>query len=152
MSKANAPDIPLAMIVDDETVDQMIYKRVIDQSGRIEKTLTFSLAEQALDYLRETDRAQVDIVFLDINMPRMSGIEFLEVATQEFGEDFSRLVVIMLTASIHPDDHAQLESHPAVGPFLGKPLTHENLHEVAEAYAARMAKSAAQPGEASGQG
>lgn len=128
---SDAP-IGLALIVDDERVDQMIYRRVMEQSGLVGEILAFSLAEQAIEYLRQTDRPQVDVVFLDINMPRMNGLEFLDAAVQEFGKDFARLVIIMLTTSINPKDHDTALSYDAVQKFVYKPLTAAHLEEVAE--------------------
>ena len=37
-----------AMLIDDEKIDQMMYRRVIDRSGLIEKVIGFQYAEEAL--------------------------------------------------------------------------------------------------------
>lgn len=129
------PGIGLAIIIDDEKVDQMIYRRVMVQSGLVRETLAFSMAEEALEFLRRKDRSSVDVVFLDINMPRMNGIEFLEEAVREFGEDFARLVVVMLTSAIDPSDHDHVSSFRAVRQFLYKPLTAAHVGQVSECLA-----------------
>lgn len=72
------PRIKMAMIIDDEQADQMLYKLIIKRSGLIENTLAFQMAEDALDYLKSEDKDPIDVIFLDINMPRMNGFEFLE--------------------------------------------------------------------------
>lgn len=126
------PPIKLALLIDDEKIDQMIYRRVMQRSGLVHQTLSFSMAQDALDYLKREDRPEVDVIFLDINMPRMNGFEFLDAATAEFGEDFAKLVIVMLTTSINPADHALATSYSAVRKFIYKPLTREHVFEVAE--------------------
>ncbi len=127
-----APKIKLAILIDDEKIDQMIYRRVMERSGVVQKTLAFTHAEEALEFLKRKDRPDVDVIFLDINMPRMNGFEFLEAATEEFGEDFAKLVIVMLTTSINPADHARATSYSAVRKFIYKPLTTDHLFEVIE--------------------
>lgn len=123
--------IRTALLIDDDDVDQMIYKRIIDRSGLIEQVTSFFYAEEALDYLRIKNRPAVDVIFLDINMPRMTGLEFLEAAENEFGDSFAKIVVIMLTTSLDPRDKAKAESHASVKAYLDKPLTVENIRDVA---------------------
>ena len=123
--------IKTALLIDDDDVDQMIYKRIIDRSGLIEQVTSFSYAEDALAYLRIVDRPDIDVIFLDINMPRMTGLEFLDAAEKEFGDNFAKIVVIMLTTSLDPRDRARAESHASVKAYLDKPLTVENIKDVA---------------------
>jgi len=124
--------IKLAILIDDEKIDQMIYRRVMARSGLVETTLSFSRAQDALDFIKRRDRPEIDVVFLDINMPAMNGFEFLDAATAEFGEDFAKLVIVMLTTSINPADHARPVSYPAVRKFIYKPLTKDLVQEVVE--------------------
>lgn len=132
VAPADTPEIKLAVLVDDEKIDQMIYRRVMERSGIVRDVRIFSRAMDALEFLKQDDRPEVDVVFLDINMPRMNGFEFLDAATREFGPDFAKLVVVMLTTSINPHDHDRATSSPVVRKFIYKPLTEEHVHEVAQ--------------------
>lgn len=120
------------MLVDDEEIDQMMYRRVIARSGLVGKVYSFRYAEQALDFLRDPSQAPVDVIFLDINMPRMSGFDFLERATAEFGAEFAGAVVVMLTTSMDPHDFERAKSFAAVKLYVNKPLTIEHLRQVVE--------------------
>ncbi len=124
--------IGTAMTIDDEKVDQMLYQRIMKRSGLVENVIAFRLAEEALDYLKSPDREQVDVIFLDINMPRMNGFEFLERAISELGEGFVDCVVIMLTTSLDPEDEERARRFHVVKDYLDKPLTPDNLKSVAE--------------------
>lgn len=120
------------MLVDDELVDQMIYKRVIARSGEVESVIAFQAADEALAYLRGEDREPVDVIFLDINMPRMTGFEFLEAANNEFGDSFTKAVVMMLTTSESPSDKRRASEFDVIKMFATKPLTVEHISTVSE--------------------
>lgn len=115
------------MVIDDDQIDQMMYARIIRRSGVVESILQFSLATDALEYLRRPDCEEIDLIVLDINMPMMNGFEFLEAATKEFGGSFTKAVVIMLTTSINPEDIARAKSFGVVKDFVSKPLTVETV-------------------------
>ena len=126
------------MLIDDEEIDQKTYLRVLNRSGKADEVIIFTYATDALAYLKENPSKTIDVIFLDINMPRMNGFEFLEAATKELGEAFVRMVIVMLTTSIDPSDRKRAEDNPLVRDFLDKPLTIEQVDHVAEI----LAKSA----------
>lgn len=123
--------IKLAMLVDDEPVDQMIYQRIVKRSGLVENVVSLQSAQEALDYLLDPSNPEVDVVFLDINMPRMNGFEFLEAATRQIGPQFAKSCVVMLTTSLNPNDRARAEQFDVVRDFISKPLTVPQLQKVA---------------------
>lgn len=119
------------MVVDDEEIDQLMYRRVIDRSGMVDRTFAFRYAGEALDFLEDPGHPEIDAIFLDINMPRMSGFEFLERATATLGGKFARAVVVMLTTSLDPRDRARAMSFDVVKDYINKPLTVDHLRHVA---------------------
>ncbi|MEO0751306.1 MAG: response regulator [Pseudomonadota bacterium] len=124
--------IRTAMLIDDEDFDQRQYKRVLTKSGLVETVLQFTYAEDALAHIQAHPGLVIDVIFLDINMPRMNGFEFLEEATTKFGPDFVKTVVVMLTTSLNPNDRTRAESYEVVRYFINKPLTQEHVAQVAE--------------------
>lgn len=129
--------IKLAMLIDDDEVDQRIYKRVMDRSGLVDEVMCFTYADEALAHLIANPDLEIDVIFLDINMPRMNGFEFLDAATQEFGSEFARMVVVMLTTSLHPEDERRARDMEVVKEFIRKPLTVEHVEVVARLLEAR---------------
>ena len=117
------PKIGTAMTIDDEKIDQILYKRIMERSGLVDNVIAFRMAEDALDYLKSPDREPVDVIFLDINMPRMNGFEFLDQATSELGDSFVDCVVIMLTTSLDPEDEKRARCFSVVKEYLAKPLS-----------------------------
>lgn len=61
------------IIVDDEPIARRGMKRLVDSRHELELLASLDSAEAAEEFLAEND---VDLIFLDIEMPEVSGIEF----------------------------------------------------------------------------
>ena len=122
--------IKTAMLIDDSEADQLLYSMVMERSGYIDNVITFTYADEALDYIKQPDRDSIDVIFLDINMPRMDGFEFLEAASSELGDKFAKAVIVMLTTSLDPKDHERADHYSVVKDFINKPLTVEHIENV----------------------
>ncbi len=68
------------LVVDDEPIARKIIKNYIEQSSQLEYVFDCKNAIEAIDYLKQYN--QIDIVFLDINMPNLSGISMLKILKQ----------------------------------------------------------------------
>ena len=123
--------IKLALLIEDEEIDQRQYMRVIAKSGLIDEVKVFTYADEALNYLVQSPDGAVDVIFLDINLPRMDGFEFLAQATEKLGENFAKIVVAMLTTSLNPDDLWRAKKYRVVREYINKPLQVEHVRNVA---------------------
>lgn len=128
----NETKIQSVMLIDDEEIDRKSYERILKKSGIVGDVMSYGYADEALEYLANQAELPVDAILLDINMPRMDGFEFLDAATHRLGEDFAKVIVVMLTTSINPKDQARAENNPLVKDFLNKPLTVDDVFKVAE--------------------
>ncbi|MFT4536542.1 MAG: DNA-binding LytR/AlgR family response regulator [Saprospiraceae bacterium] len=63
------------IIVEDQPPAQRVLQKYIKDIGTIELLGTFTDALQAIEFLRTTT---VDLIFLDIHLPKLSGIDFLK--------------------------------------------------------------------------
>jgi len=63
------------IIIEDQPPAQRILKKYISDVDSLELKATFSDALQAMDFLKTTT---VDLIFLDIHLPKISGIDFLK--------------------------------------------------------------------------
>lgn len=129
---SNEKPIPVAMIIDDELFDQRMYKRTIERSGLVEELLCFYAADHAIEHLSTHHDLVVDAIFLDINMPRMNGFEFLDQAIARFGPKFAKVCIVMLTTSLDPRDMERAQQFDVVKDFLNKPLAADHIAHVAE--------------------
>jgi CheY-like chemotaxis protein len=120
------------MLIDDNPDDNFYHERVIRKSESAEKVIAMTDAAEALKFLQSqtTEEPKPDLIFLDINMPGMNGIEFL----YEYGKLANRAVVVMLTTSENPDDKQRASATKAISDFRTKPLSKEMLGEIVSLY------------------
>lgn len=118
------------MIVDDDPTNNLICKMVIKKYDKEANILVFQDPEKALKFINSEDRPGVKtILFLDVNMPSMSGWEFLDeysTFSQKIREIFD---IYILTSAIH-DFSEEEKKYPMVSNILSKPLRALNLEEI----------------------
>ena len=99
-----------AMIIDDSEHDRYLLKRRLMKCSFDTVISEATDGQNALDYFQDNrpmpeDGYPPDIVFLDINMPRVSGFEFLEkYASVRDAQSLSSTVIVMFTSSPRQDD------------------------------------------------
>ena len=106
------------LVVEDDRIDTMTIKRIFNDLG-IDNKLRFTQnGEEALCYLREESMEEPCIILLDINMPRMNGVEFLK----EIKKDamLKMIPVVVLTTSGDVKDREECFSNGAAG-YMIKP-------------------------------
>ncbi|MEM9426764.1 MAG: response regulator [Pseudomonadota bacterium] len=124
--------IPRLAIIDDAEFDQMLYARLIKRTGVVGETLCFLSAEEALAHFEAPETQPVDVILLDINMPGMSGFDFLEHVSKNKPEDYAEIVIVMLTTSLNPLDVERAATFDLVKEYIHKPLEEQHLSEIAE--------------------
>ncbi len=108
------------LIVDDDRVNRRVLRHMLRAGGR-----RLSEAADGPDALRQlADSPDIDLVLLDIMMPRMSGYEVCRKARLKRGPD--ELPVIFLTAKNQPADQAKAFEAGA-NDYLTKPVDKDML-------------------------
>jgi len=97
-----ASDLGEILLVDDDCVDVMVVKRVLRELGVTNELVCAADGEEALAYLRGLESGTPRVILLDLNMPRMNGIEFLQAMKAE--ERFRRIPVVIVTTSEEQQD------------------------------------------------
>ncbi len=125
----------LAMIVDDNEIDNLVGTKMIEHALCASKIINFYCAQSALKYLNKNiyQLDQIpDIIFLDINMPEMNGFEFLDRFNALPRSLKDKCKIVMLTSSIDRSDINNTLSHSCVTNFISKPLSIKALHKLKE--------------------
>lgn len=90
------------LLVEDDRVDVMTVERAFKDLGITNPLVHAVNGEQALAYLKDDGNKEPCIILLDLNMPKMSGIEFLEVIKAD--KTLKTIPVIVLTTSRNERD------------------------------------------------
>ncbi len=120
------------MIIDDEVFDQRIYKRTISRSGLVDELLSFYAADHAIEHLRTHQDLVVDAIFLDINMPRMNGFEFLRALEERTVEDIQAVIILMITVSLTRTDSLRAAKSPLIQDCFSKPFRADYIEPAAD--------------------
>lgn len=114
------------LLVEDDEVDRMTVKRAIRKLKIPNKLLTAENGEQALKILHENQELPW-FILMDINMPRMNGIELLKIMKSD--ERLKIVPIIMLTTSAQDEDRYESFKHSVAG-YVIKPVEFDNFVQV----------------------
>lgn len=120
-------DIHSILIVDDSESDHFLTQDVIEDFDPNISILHAYDGQEALDILEKLTQTGNLVILLDINMPGMNGLEFLE----EYAKcDYSSVVVTMLTSSEQETDKKTSLAYPFVKNYFVKPLDESDLLQI----------------------
>ncbi|TWU49209.1 HD domain-containing phosphohydrolase [Rubripirellula reticaptiva] len=108
------------MIVDDESTNIEILRAYLEEDG-FSNFITTTDSTLAIDKIRDQ---RPDIVLLDINMPKVSGLQILE--TMKSDTELKLIPTVVLTASTSPEVKLQALRSGA-SDFLAKPVDPSEL-------------------------
>jgi PAS domain S-box-containing protein len=117
-------EAPHIMLVDDDPIINAISQRFISKLRPQAKVAQFLNPEVALDSLLSLAPSHLpDLIMLDLQMPEMSGWDFLE----HLAHAKLPVQVYMLTSSKNPLDQERAKRYDMVQGFIAKPLNEEKL-------------------------
>lgn len=119
-------DKPILLVEDDE-VDQMTVKRALKDIHITNRLDIAGDGEEALKFLKDDRNQKPGIILLDLNMPRMNGIEFLTEIKKD--AELMRIPVVVLTTSVEEQDKVN-SYNLGVSGYMLKPVDYSQFVEV----------------------
>ena len=115
------------LLVEDDHVDILTIKRALREIQVPNPVVTAENGEAALAYLRDPASERPCIILLDLNMPVMNGIEFLQQAKSDGA--LRSIPVVVLTTSEEQQDKVNSFNLSVAG-YMAKPVDYRRFVEM----------------------
>lgn len=116
------------LYIDDDEDDQELFQMAVSQINNDIKCISAFNAREALQKLVSREW-EPDVIFLDLNMPVMTGQQFLEESSKRI--ELNAIPVIILSTSSRSDTKLLLKNMGAQD-FLTKPRSFTELVQILE--------------------
>lgn len=109
------------LLIEDDLIEVMKLKRVVDKMDLEITLIEAKNGEEALDLLKDSQNLP-DLIFLDLNMPKINGLEFLNILKND--EVLKYLPTVILTTSSNRKDVLECYKVGVAG-YILKPLKYD---------------------------
>lgn len=110
------------LLIEDDTIERMKFNRTLSKLNFKCRVIEAENGEEALEILSRKDDLP-SIIFLDLNMPRLNGIEFLEIIKND--PDLRHIPSVILTTSNNTQDIKECYKTGISG-YVIKPLKYDD--------------------------
>lgn len=120
------------LLIDDDDIICIVHPAIIRQALPDSEVEIIKSSKEALTFIRETQVNQYpapDAIFLDINMPEISGFGMLERLGETDLNFLKDTKIYMLSSSVDQRDIERVKENPLITDFVGKPLTIDFLKQ-----------------------
>lgn len=115
------------LLVEDDALDQMDVMRTLERKGILSRMKIARNGEEALNILNDTENdafaGKPDVILMDLNMPKMNGLELLNQLKKN--PEWRDIKVFVLASSDEKEDRAAVLDFGVSG-FITKPLKLES--------------------------
>lgn len=115
------------LLIEDDDVDTMTVRRALKDLGATYPLDCMTNGEEGLEFLRDSTKVLPGLILLDLNMPRMNGIEFL--TEMKADPALKHIPVVVLTTSKEETDRVALFKHSVAG-YMIKPVDYQQFVEI----------------------
>ena len=121
------------MLIDDDDISLYLTSRRLEKEGFAQNIIKHESVDAAIADL-QNNRNDInklpDLIFLDINMPILSGWDVLDKLEKIINAGTTAFNIYIVSSSIDPDDKTRAAEHPLVKGYIEKPLTPYLMQEV----------------------
>jgi len=124
-------------IVNDDAIMQVVIKKMIAPYVSSEDIISFPNGKDAYNYLldnAENEALLPGIMFLDINMPYMDGLQLLHKYAEILGTLVQPIKIYIISSTMNEDEIKEAKSSPHVTGFIQPPLISSYFDEVFSGY------------------
>jgi len=122
------------VIIDDNPTDHYIMQRLLHNNYYCQQATYTYDGRLVLDYLQQNkDNGTLpDVIFLDLDMPELTGWEFLDELEAFNVLSGKRVQVHIMSSSIRSSDVFHSKKYACVDSFMTKPLSRDLINKICE--------------------
>lgn len=120
-------------LVDDDDIYQYLMKKELKSTELVKTIQVFPNGEKAMEFfnaMHDKPENLPDIIFLDLNMPMMSGWEFLDEYLLLRPRLSKEITILLITSSLDDLDMERAKKYAEVSDYIVKPVTRNRLVNV----------------------
>ena len=121
------------IVIDDNPTDHYIMRRLLHKNNDCNQaTFTYD-GSLVLDYLEENKNyasRMPDVIFLDLDMPEITGWEFLDELEKLVTTARKKVKVHIMSSSVQSKDVFKSKKYNCVNSYLTKPLSSDVLKKI----------------------
>lgn len=125
--------IATVCIIDDDRIFIYGTKRIMKNIGFDGNIIVYNNGQDAMDGLveiAEQNGKLPSLILLDLNMPIMNGLEFLEEYRKIPIDQKNEVVLYVISSSVDPIDCEKVKSFDEVKNYILKPVTPNDLAKI----------------------
>lgn len=116
------------LLIDDDPVSNLVTKMMLTYVDAAHELTVVLNGKEALDYLQKNRRSLPELILLDINMPVMSGFDFLDQWERRGLTGSSK--ICMFTTSTLFEDKDRARYYSDVIAYVEKPLSESRAQKL----------------------
>jgi len=110
------------LLAEDNKMNQLIARRIFEKIG-----YPIDIADNGLLAIQKLEQQQYDLIFMDIQMPEMDGIQATRYILDKYGDDAPTIVA--MTANVMSENEIECK-RAGMKDFLSKPFTIDHLEAI----------------------
>ena len=116
------------LLIEDDQIETLKFEQIVGKINKKHKVVIAKNGEEALKNIKKSSTLP-NVILLDLNMPKMNGIEFLQLLKKD--EKWKYIPVVVLTTSNYTNDILKCYEIGVAG-YIMKPLKYQEYKELIE--------------------
>ncbi|WP_374950498.1 two-component system response regulator [Mucilaginibacter sp.] len=119
-------------VIDDDNIFTFGFNKLMQNSALKGQMIVFNSATTAIEqFTDQTKQARLpDVMFVDINMPVMSGWEFIEKFGKISAQTGKNIPVYIISSSVALNDIERAKNNPLITDYILKPIDQDLLNAI----------------------
>jgi len=128
------------LFIDDDETNNFLISLILPNIQEIETYKIITNGWVGLEYLNSAKSDFPNLIFIDLRMSEMDGMEFIERYESVFYKEFPETKIVVVSNSLNKSEKEKALNFPSVIQFMDKPLTEEKIKDLLVIYKTPLEK------------